>query len=140
MSEVQPKKLEGKAIPEKRDELDACLMDVFKAKRFKLQYEYERFAYREVARLNERANNHRCNRSENEFALPTIMYVNPYSYELDSGGNLQQSEIEPARSRELVCFANSLVLNFYLRSKVSTHVSAFSIHGASDSAYHSSPE
>ena len=36
-----------------------------------------------------------------------------------------QREIESAPIRELLCLANSLALNFYLRSKVSTHVSVF---------------
>jgi hypothetical protein len=53
------------------------------------------------------------------------MYLNPYQYEVDREGNLQQLEIDSAPIRELVCLANSLALNFYLRSKVSTHVSVF---------------
>jgi hypothetical protein len=53
------------------------------------------------------------------------MYLNPYTYEVDSKRRLQQQEVDPAPLRELACLANSLALNFYLRSKVTTHVSVF---------------
>jgi hypothetical protein len=53
------------------------------------------------------------------------MYLNPYHYQVDSKGKLQQEGIGSAPLRELVCLANSLVLNFYARSKVSAHVSVF---------------
>ena len=42
-------KLEGKTLPESRDELDEMLRQIFEKRGFKLQYEFERFAYREVA-------------------------------------------------------------------------------------------
>ena len=46
--EVEPKKLEGKAVPEKRDELETRLREIFKAKKFKLQFEFPRVVYREI--------------------------------------------------------------------------------------------
>ena len=53
------------------------------------------------------------------------MYLNPLSTSWTAKVDLQQVENESAPLRELICLANSLVLNFYLRSKVSTHVSVF---------------
>ena len=53
------------------------------------------------------------------------MYLNPYRYELDEKGNLQQCGVEAASVREILCLSNSLVLNYYIRSKVTTHVSLF---------------
>jgi hypothetical protein len=55
----------------------------------------------------------------------TLMYLSPYNYELDGKRRLQQRELAEDEARCLLSLANSLVLNFYIRSKVSAHVSAF---------------
>jgi len=123
--EVEPKHLEGEDVPEKREELDARLREIFEANKFKLQYEFERFAYREVASSTNERTIIAAIIPPRVCLAHTLMYLSPYQYGLESDGNLKQAEIESAALRELVCLANSLVLNFYLRSKVSTHVSAF---------------
>ena len=118
-------KLEGKPLPKSREELEKLLRDVFERRGFKLQYEFERFVYREVASsTNERTIIAAIIR-KGVCLAHTLMYLNPFQYEADSEGNLVQREIESAPIRELLCLANSLALNFYLRSKVSTHVSVF---------------
>ncbi|MGD0259155.1 MAG: N-6 DNA methylase [Verrucomicrobiota bacterium] len=118
-------KLDGKDVPESREELEGLLREMFAKRGFRLQYEFERFVFREVASsTNERTiiaaimPAHVC-------SAHTLMYLNPYHYQVDSKGKLQQEGIGSAPLRELVCLANSLVLNFYARSKVSAHVSVF---------------
>ena len=118
-------KLDGKTLPESHDELDEMLRQIFEKRGFKLQYEFERFAYREVASsTNERTII--CTLIPAKVcAAHTLMYLNPYIYAVDSKGKLQQREVDFTFLQELACLANSLVLNFYLRSKVTTHVSIF---------------
>jgi hypothetical protein len=117
--------LERKALPTSREELEKLLRDVFEKRGFRLQYEFERFVYREVASSTNERTIIAAIIPQRVCLAHTLMYLNPYQYEVDREGNLQQLEIDSAPIRELVCLANSLALNFYLRSKVSTHVSVF---------------
>ena len=55
----------------------------------------------------------------------TLMYLSPYNYQLDAKQRLQQIQIAEDEALCLLSLANSLTLNFYIRSKVSAHVSAF---------------
>ena len=55
----------------------------------------------------------------------TLMYLSPFNYTLDAKRRLQQSELAKDEVLALLALANSLSLNFYIRSKVSAHVSAF---------------
>jgi hypothetical protein len=118
-------RLEGKALPETREDLEEMLREVFKKREFKLQYECERFVYREVASSTNERTIIAAIIPRRVCLAHTLMYLSPYQYEADSKGNLNQREIESAAIRQLLCLANSLALNFYLRSKVSTHVSVF---------------
>ncbi len=90
--EVEPKKLEGKAVPEKREELEMRLREIFKAKKFKLQYEYERLAYREIgSSTNERT----CIAAlipKDACLNHKLIFFVPFEYELDAKGNLKQVE------------------------------------------------
>jgi hypothetical protein len=118
-------KLDGNAIPDSRGDLDILLRELFGKRGFKLQYEFERFAFREVASsTNERTIISTLIPSK-VCAAHTLMYLSPFYYEVDVKGKLQQRETDGTFIRELVCLANSLALNFYLRSKVTTHVSIF---------------
>jgi hypothetical protein len=51
------------------------------------------------------------------------MYLTPCRYHLDAGGRLEQNEVPLQEAEELLALINSLTLNFYVRSKVSTGVS-----------------
>jgi hypothetical protein len=117
--------LDGKSLPESRDELEAFLRQIFEKRGFKLQYEFERFVYREVASSTNERTIIATIIPGQVCTVHTLMYLNPYHYEVDGKGKLNQREIGPAPLRELVSLANSLTLNFYLRSKVSAHVSVF---------------
>jgi len=122
----KPRKLEGKPTPKRSEELEQVLKDIFEKRQFKLQYEWPRIAYREVARSTDE-------RTLIAALLPvrvclghTLMYQNPYRYELKDG-TLTQVPLEAEETNALLSLLNSLVLNYYLRSKVSAHVSAFQL-------------
>ncbi len=118
-------KLDGKDLPESRDELDAMLRETFKKRGFKLQYEFERFAYREVARSTDERTIIGTIIPKGAVMAHTLMYLAPYEYGLDGKKRLEQKELAEDEAHSLVALANSLILNFYIRSKVSAHVSAF---------------
>ncbi len=118
-------KLNGKPLPESRDELDKLLREVFETRGFKLQYEFDRFAYREVARSTDERTIIGTVVPKGAVMAHTLMYLAPYEYRLDGKKKLVQQELGDDESGSLIALANSLVLNFYIRSKVSAHVSAF---------------
>jgi hypothetical protein len=118
-------KLDRQALPESRDELDKMLRDIFDKREFKLQYEFDRFAYREVARSTDERTIIGALIPKGAVMAHTLMYLSPYNYELDGKRQLQQREIAEDEALCVLSLANSLTLNFYIRSKVSAHVSAF---------------
>ncbi len=54
--------------------------------------------------------------------------MNPYRYEINKRGLLTQELIDSDEVRLFLALFNSLVLNYYLRSKVSAHVSIFQLN------------
>jgi hypothetical protein len=118
-------RLEGKALPETREEMEKLLRDVFEKHGFKLQYEFQRFAYREVASSTNERTIIAAIIPQGVCLAHTLMYLSPYEYVADNKGNLSQREIDSSPIQQLLCLTNSLALNYYLRSKVSTHVSIF---------------
>jgi hypothetical protein len=128
VQERAPAKLEGKAVPEGKDELNERLREIFAKKKFKLDYELPRLAYREIAAsTNERTliaaliparacMNHK------------LMYLVPVRYELTPAGKLTQEEIPEEQTLALLAVLNSLAANYYIRSRVSSTVSAFYVY------------
>jgi hypothetical protein len=123
--EVEPKKLEGKAVPDKRDELDERLREIFKAKKFKLQYEFPRTVYREIGRTTDERTIIATEVPANVCLNNKLPYAAPFNYELSDKGQLEQIELEANETRSLLTLLNSLVLNFYLRSKISATLNMF---------------
>ncbi len=114
---------EGKPLPKTREELEESIRAVFEKRKFKLHYEFVRLAYREVgSSTNERTliasilPEHACFSHK-------LMYLTPCRYTLGAGGELLQEAVSLAEVLVLLSLMNSLVLNFYVRSKVSTGVS-----------------
>jgi len=118
-------KLDGQLVPKEREALEKFLLNLFKKRGFKLQYESERFVYREVASSTNERTIIAAIAPERVTMSHTLMYLSPFSYEMDGKQKLQQRKLDDNKVLSLLCFANSLPLNFYIRSKVSTHVSAF---------------
>jgi hypothetical protein len=123
--ETGARKIGGKPPADEREELEQQIRELFETRQFKLQYEFERFVYREVASSTNERTVIAAIIPERVCAGHTLMYLNPYNYETSKKGELQQTRIDSERLLELLGFANSLTLNFYLRSKVTTHVSVF---------------
>jgi hypothetical protein len=123
--EVEPKKLEGKAVPEKREELETRLRDIFKAKKFKLQYEFPRTVYREIGRTTDERTIIATEVPADVCLNNKLPYAAPFNYELSDKGQLEQTELDANETRSLLALLNSLVLNFYLRSKISATLNMF---------------
>jgi hypothetical protein len=122
------KVFEAKPLPKTRDELEKAISAVFEKRKFKLHYEFERLAYREVgSSTNER--------TLIASILPIracfshkLMYLTPCRYSLGAKGKLEQIEVPMQEAQLLLALMNSLVLNFYVRSKVSTGVSVHHLY------------
>src|SRR5256885_5524 len=119
---------DGKPLPKTRDALDKAIQAVFERRKFKLHYEFERLAYREVG-------NSTNERTLIASILPTracfshkLMYLTPCRYSLAAEGKLEQHEVPLQDGLALLTLMNSLTLNFYVRSKVSTGVSVHHLY------------
>lgn len=115
-------KVGGKKIPEKRDELEKLLNEQFKTGKFKLHYEFERIGSRDVGRSTDERTLIATLMPARVCIGNTINYLRPFSYREDAKGNLLQQELESEDVRSLLCLLNSLVMNFFIRNKVSAHV------------------
>jgi hypothetical protein len=122
------KLFEGKPLPKARHELEKAIQTAFEKRKFKLHYEFKRLAYREVgSSTNER--------TLIASVLPVracfshkLMYLTPCRYTLGAEGKLQQDELPMQEALALLTLMNSLTLNFYTRSKVSTGVSVHHLY------------
>ncbi|HUD46156.1 MAG TPA: N-6 DNA methylase [Candidatus Baltobacteraceae bacterium] len=114
---------EGNPQPKTREELETAIQTVFTRRGFKLHYEFERLAYREVgSSTNERTLIASILPSRACFSHK-LMYLTPCRYSLGTNGKLEQVETPLPDALALLTLMNSLTLNFYVRSKVSTGVS-----------------
>jgi hypothetical protein len=122
------KRVEGINVEDESVDLAAELERVFSAKDFRLHYEFRRLAYREVgSSTNERTLiatvvPAKCCMSHK------LMYLTPYRYGLTAKGSLSQEACPETEILVLLGLFNSLVLNYYVRSKVSTGVSVFQLN------------
>ncbi len=122
------KRVEGIKLDDGPSNLEAVFQTVFQKKKFKLHYQFQRLAYREVgSSTNER--------TLIAAVLPAgvclshkLMYLTPYKYELDGKGQLTQAVLPESDLLALLPLFNSLVLNYYVRNKVSTGVSVFQLY------------
>ena len=123
--EQAPKLLEGEPTPDGRDGLDRRLREIFAGKGFKLHYECPRTVYREIgSSTNER--------SLIATEVPArvclnnkLPYLAPLDFILSDKGELTQTETTSTTARGLLALLNSLVLNYYIRSKISTTLNMF---------------
>ena len=126
--EQAPDKFEGEPVPKKKAELEKRLRKIFADKGFKLQYECERLAYREVANSTNERTLIAALLKAKQCLAHTLMYLSPYQYEVDAKGRLSQTQLEDDEVFKLLCLLNSFVLNYYVRNKVSSHVSIFQLN------------
>jgi hypothetical protein len=126
--EADVKAIEGEKMPAKKDELAALLGKIFKAKKFKLHYESPRLVYRKIGRSTDErtlisavVDDHKC-------LGESLNYLTPFDYEISKQGQLIQSPVPLEIVQALCCLLNSLVLNFYIRSKISANVNLFYLY------------
>jgi hypothetical protein len=58
----------------------------------------------------------------------SLNYLTPLEYEINGKGQIEQIAFGPETIRPLLCLLNSLVLNFYIRSKISANVNLFYLY------------
>jgi hypothetical protein len=122
------KVFEGKPLPKTRDDLEKAIKTAFEKRGFKLHYEFERLAYREVgSSTNERTLIASILPGRACFSHK-LMYLTPCRYSLGARGALEQTEFPLHEAQALLTLLNSFTLNFYARSKVSTGVSVHHLY------------
>ena len=123
-----PEAFEGKPLPQAREELEETIKAAFERRGFRLHYEFDRLAYREVgSSTNERTLIASILPSRACFSHK-LMYLTPCRYSLGAEGALEQTEVPVGQVRALLALLNSLTLNSYARSKVSTGVSVHHLY------------
>lgn len=123
--EIEPKKLEGKVTPKKREELEERLREIFAGKKFQLHYEYRRIVYREIGRTTDERTIIATEVPAGVCLNNKLPYLAPMEFELSDKGQLKQVELGADEERSLLALLNSLVLNFYIRSKISATLNMF---------------
>ena len=119
---------EGKPLPTARDDLEKAVRAAFEERKFRLHYEFERLAYREVgSSTNERTLIASILPSRACFSHK-LMYLTPCRYSVGAKGTLEQNEVSSREAQALLALLNSLTLNSYARSKVSTGVSVHHLY------------
>lgn len=117
--------LDGVPLPKKRSEWPAVIDALFNRKRFKLDYECPRMAYRRVGRSTDERTIIAAVLPPDIFFTDTLTYRVPLRYDLDSGGKLAQVESPECDAHVHAALMNSLVLNYYIRNKISATVNMF---------------
>jgi hypothetical protein len=123
--EVGPPKLEGSATPKNRDELERTLREIFSQKKFRLHYECPRSVYREIGSSTNERSIIATEVSSNVCLNNKLPYLSPLEFGLTEKGQIKQTEIGVGEARSFLALLNSLVLNYYIRSKISTTLNMF---------------
>ena len=121
-------KVEGAKVPSKKDDLEKFLTSVWKEEKLQLDCELERLVFRRVgSSTNERTIIATLLRP-GVYLSDTTSYLIPASYKLTKTGKLSQEPLSGEETRSLLCLLNSLVLNYYIRSKMSATVNMFYVY------------
>jgi hypothetical protein len=122
---VEPEKLEGKATPETHGALEERLREIFAARRFKLHYEHARVVYREIGSSTNERTIIAAQVPAKVCLNNKLPYLSPSEFELSERGEISQVEVDEGDAESLLALLNSLVLNYYIRSKISTTLNMF---------------
>jgi hypothetical protein len=120
--------IEGKSVPIKRDELARFLEKIFRSKNFKLHYESSRLVYRKIGRSTDERTLISTIVDEATCLGESLNYLTPFDYKVGKNAQLDQIAVPTTTIHSLVCLLNSLVLNFYIRSKISANVNLFYLY------------
>ena len=120
--------LEGMPLPKKKEELDELIETIFDKKKFKLDCQFERLGYRRIGRSTDERTIIATLLEADTLLSDTVTYLMPCRYELTEKGKLSQEELPVEDVRSLLALLNSLLLNYYIRNRVSATVSMFFIY------------
>ena len=120
--------LEGQGVPKKRGELEALLDAIFTSKKFKLDCQCPRVAYRRIGRSTDERTIIAAVLPSEIIFTDTLTYRVPLRYEIDGDGNLSQIESSPEETHLHVGLLNSFVLGYYIRNKISATVNMFYVY------------
>lgn len=126
--ESEAEAVEGKEVPSKKVEFDGFLAELWKAKKFKLDCDFERLVFRRVGSSTNERTIIATLLEAGVYLSDTVSYLIPANYALTKTGKISQEPIPGEEARAVLCLLNSLVLNYYIRSKMSATVNMFYIY------------
>jgi hypothetical protein len=126
--ETDAKIVEDKPLPATKEDLAKLLQKIFKAKKFRLHYEAPRLVYRKIGRSTDERTLISTIVGDANCLGESLNYLTPFEYKISKKGELAQTEVAVEIIHSLVCLLNSLVLNFYIRSKISANVNLFYLY------------
>ncbi len=115
--------LEGAPRPKKRAELETRLREIFAVKGFTLDCDHARLAFREIAASTNERTLIAALVPAGVFMNHKLMYLIPVRYALAADGTLTQDAVPAEEVGAALALLNSLVCNYYIRSRVSSTVS-----------------
>ncbi len=126
--ESEVKKVEGKKVPTKKDEFENFLAELWKAKEFQLDCDFERVVFRRVGSSTNERTIIATLLPAGVYFSDTVSYLIPANYQLTKTGKLSQEPLAAEDVRSVLCLLDSLTLNYYIRSKMSATVNMFYIY------------
>jgi hypothetical protein len=126
--ESEVEKIEGKKVPAKKDEMEKFLAEIWKAKKFQLDCDFERVVFRRVGSSTNERTIIATLLPAGVYFSDTVSYLIPANYQLTKTGNLSQEPLSAEDARSVLCLLDSLTLNYYIRSKMSATVNMFYIY------------
>ena len=126
--ESEVEKIEGKKVPAKKDEMEKFLAEIWKAKKFQLDCDFERVVFRRVGSSTNERTIIATLLPAGVYFSDTVSYLIPANYQLTNTGKLSQEPVTAEDARSVLCLLDSLTLNYYIRSKMSATVNMFYIY------------
>ncbi|MEK7991964.1 MAG: hypothetical protein VSS52_013215, partial [Thiotrichaceae bacterium] len=99
----------------------------FEQNEFKLEYQAHKLVYRDVARSTDERSLIATLLPEHVFTGNTLNHFVNFSYK-DQAGQVEQIEVKTSELLFLQALLNSLILNYYLRNKISAHASFYYVY------------
>jgi len=121
-------KIEGKKVPSKKDEFEDFVASLWKAKKFQLDCDFDRVVFRRVGSSTNERTIIATLLEAGVYLSDTVSYLIPANYELTKTGKLAQESLSTNETRSVLCLLNSMTLNYYIRSKMSSTVNMFYIY------------
>jgi hypothetical protein len=126
--ESETEKIEGKKVPTKKNEFEEFLAELWKAKKFQLDCDFERVVFRRIGSSTNERTIIATLLPAGVYFSDTVSYLIPTNYQLTKAGKLFQEPVSAEDTRSVLCLLDSLTLNYYIRSKMSTTVNMFYIY------------